>query len=226
MISDNLISVRQNIERSAQKAGRKPQDITLVCVTKEADVEEIRQAIAFGVSDIGENRVQDAVEKFSIIGQRARWHLIGHLQTNKVKKAVEIFDLIHSVDSFHLTESVSKEAAKINKIQDILIQVNASGEQSKFGVNPHETISLLRKIISLNNIRVLGFMTMAPLTGDRENIRFCFRKLKQLSEEARDMLIMTYKLQFIALSMGMSNDYQVAIEEGATMVRIGSAIFK
>ncbi|PJC46100.1 MAG: YggS family pyridoxal phosphate-dependent enzyme [Candidatus Omnitrophica bacterium CG_4_9_14_0_2_um_filter_43_12] len=227
MIEDNLRRLKQQISDIAAGSGRRPEDVVLVCVTKEASLGQIKQVIALGVSDIGENRAQDAAEKYTALGRIARWHFIGHLQTNKVKKVIEIFDLIHSVDSFHLAEAISKEAARINKIQDILIQINASGEQSKFGVDPHETIALLRKIISLNKIRVLGFMTIAPLTGDSESIRYCFRKLKELSEELKVFLPSAKdEGRKMILSMGMSNDYQIAIEEGATMVRIGSAIFK
>ena len=234
MIEDNLRRLKQQISDIAAGSGRRPEDVVLVCVTKEASLGQIKQVIALGISDIGENRVQDAVGKYNALrGVRdegrgtLRWHFIGHLQTNKVKNVIEIFDLIHSVDSFHLAETISKEAARINKIQDILIQINASGEQSKFGIDPHETIALLRKIISLNSIRVLGFMTIAPLTGDSENIRYCFRKLKELSEELKVFLPSAKdEGRKMILSMGMSNDYQIAIEEGATMVRIGSAIFK
>lgn len=216
MIQDNLALVRQNITDTAVRSGRKAQDITLVCVTKEAAIEQIRQAIACGVSDIGENRVQDAVKKYDVLGRLVKWHLIGHLQANKVKKAVEIFDLIHSVDSVNLAEAISKEAAKINKVQNILIQANISGEKTKFGIKPEETLSLINNILPLNNIKVLGLMTIAPLVSDPENARKYFRSLKELTD-ANNLDV---------LSMGMSNDYKIAIEEGATMVRIGSTIFK
>lgn len=253
MIKEKINIVRQNIARAARKSGRRPEDITLVCVTKEATIEQIRQAIACGITDIGENRVQDALAEYAAlrgtwdVGRGTlRWHFIGHLQTNKAKKAVEIFDLIHSVDSFHLAGAISKDAAGINKTQDILVQVNTSGEQSKFGVSPERTIALLKQMISLNNIRVLGLMTIAPLMDDPEEARPYFRKLKQLSEEIKDFLRVTNRPSTslgagepresaersesspkgTVLSMGMSQDYQVAIEEGATMARIGSAIFK
>ena len=211
-----MLAVRRNIERMVKVSGRRPADITLVCVTKQADAGRIAEALKCGVSDIGENRVQDAAEKYSILGSAARWHLIGHLQTNKVKKAVEIFDLIHSIDSFRLAEAVAKEAGKIGKTQDVLLEVNVSGEASKFGIKPGEALYLTRRIRALNNIRLLGFMTIAPLADNPENARPCFKRLRELSEEAG----------LNVLSMGMSQDYQVAIEEGATMVRIGSAIFK
>lgn len=234
MVKEKLAIVKHNIAQAAKKSGRRPEDITLVCVTKEATIEQARQAIACGITDIGENRVQDALVKYAALrgtmddGRGTiRWHFIGHLQTNKARKAVEIFDLIHSIDSFHLADGISKDAAKINKAQDILIQVNTSGEQSKFGVSPERTIALLKQMIPLNNIRVLGLMTIAPLTDDPEETRPYFRKLKQLSEKIKDFLRVTsHESAKTVLSMGMSQDYQVAVEEGATMVRIGSAIFK
>lgn len=222
-----MIAVRRNIEKAARISGRRPADITLVCVTKQAAIEQIKEAIACGITDIGENRVQDAAEKIIAVGARCcvplRWHLIGHLQTNKAKKAVEIFDLIHSIDSFHLAETVSKEAGKINKTQDILIEVNISKEESKFGVKPEETPPLIERIKALNNIRVLGLMTIAPLTDNPENARPCFRRLRDI---LRDVEAPQWGASTPQLSMGMSQDYQAAIEEGATMVRIGSAIFK
>ena len=228
--------VRRNIDEAAKRAGRRPEDIALVCVTKQASIEQIKEAIGLGITNIAENRVQDAVEKHEEIASVAslprndggvRWHLIGHLQTNKVKKAVEIFDLIHSVDSLRLAEEISKEAAKIGKVQDILIQVNTSGEETKFGITPEELKSLIVNIVRLNNINILGLMTIAPLVDDVEKARTNFRKLNELSEELKIFLRSTkYDVRTTALSMGMSNDYQVAIEEGATIVRIGSAIFK
>lgn len=231
MVKEKLAIVKHNIAQAAKKSGRRPEDITLVCVTKEATIEQARQAIACGITDIGENRVQDALEKYNRLVrselQTIKWHFIGHLQTNKARKAVEIFDLIHSVDSFHLADAISKDAAKINKAQDILIQVNVSGEQSKFGVSPERTIALLKQIISLSHIRVLGLMTITPLVDNPEKLRPYFRKLKQLSEEVKIFFLEPRtENREPALSMGMSQDYQVAVEEGATMVRIGSAIFK
>ena len=236
MIQDNLEVVRCNIAAAAIKSGRRPQDITLVCVTKEAAIDQIKEAAACGVIDIGENRIQDAAEKYKLLGAPAhqrtsaqvKWHLIGHLQTNKVKKAVEIFDLIHSVDSLRLAEEISKESAKIGKVQDILIQVNTSGEESKFGIAPEELKPLIDNIVILKNIRLLGLMTIAPLASDAEKARPYFRKLRELLSEVNSSLRAPLGLAMTAtqLSMGMSGDYQIAIEEGATMVRIGSAIFK
>jgi len=217
MIKENLASIRERIEKAAKSCDRDPASIKLIAVTKEADLDQIKEAIARGITDIGENRIQDAIGKYNVLGNTIKWHMIGHLQTNKVNKAVEIFDLIHSVDSLRLAEAISKEATKIDKTQDILVQVNASGEESKFGISPKEAKPLIEQIIALSNIRVLGLMTMAPFVDDPEETRPCFKKLKELSGEIAPAT---------ELSMGMSQDYEVAIQEGATMVRIGSAIFK
>jgi len=226
MIEENLNVVRKNIADSAKKAGKRPEDIAIICVTKKASIEQVKEAIACGITDIGENRIQNAVEKYNLLRSAAlKWHLIGHLQTNKVKKAVEVFDLIHSVDSLHIAEAISKEAAKINKTQDVLIQVNVSGEQSKFGIKPESAIDLIKQIVLLSNIRVLGLMTIGPLDSSPDDTRQCFRSLKKLFDNLNSLLV-THDSQLTTLSMGMSGDYQMAIEEGSTMVRIGSAIFK
>jgi pyridoxal phosphate enzyme (YggS family) len=224
VIEENLRLIKRNIAQAAERSGRKPEAITLVCVTKEANLSQAKDAIACGITDIGENRIQDAVAKYNSLADTVKWHLVGHLQSNKVKKAVEIFDLIHSVDSFLLAETISKAAAKINKRQDVLVQVNVSGEASKFGVESNKALVLIEQITALKNINVLGLMTIAPLVDDPGKTRACFRSLRMLRDritKSPNHLIS----QLSILSMGMSNDYQVAIEEGATMVRIGSAIF-
>lgn len=222
MVAENLKSVRQRILNACEKAGRSPKDIELICVTKEAAVEEIIEILALGEKNIGENRVQEAVSKYKAIGDKATWHLIGHLQTNKVKDAVKIFSLIHSVDSVRLAKEINEEAKKINKVQDILVEVNVSGEKTKFGVSPDETARLIKEIIIYPNINIKGLMTIAPETGGPEQVRPYFRKLRDLKDEINSKL----NTQYSILSMGMSNDFEVAIEEGANIVRIGRAIFK
>jgi len=217
MVADNLKNVTLKISRCCEKAGRPIASVKLICVTKTAGIDQINEAISCGCRDIGENRVQDAIAKYKAIGDKAIWHLIGHLQTNKVKDAVKIFSLIHSVDSVHLAKEVSKEAGKINKVQDILIQVNTSGEESKFGLAPAAADSFFNEIRLYPNINILGLMTIAPEVADPGIVRAYFRRLR----EVRDGI--SGKLQ--VLSMGMTNDFEVAIEEGATMVRIGRAIF-
>lgn len=223
MIADNLKDVTLRISRCCEKAGRAASSVRLVCVTKEADVTSIEEVLSLGVKDIGENRVQDAAAKHKSIGDKAIWHLIGHLQTNKAKDAVGIFSLIHSVDSLRLAGEISKESKKIGKAQDILIQVNTSGEESKFGIPPKDTVDFFKEVALYPNISISGLMTIAPEADDPEKARPFFRRLRELRDELKNLQLTTYKLQ---LSMGMTNDFEVAIEEGATMVRIGRAIFK
>jgi len=224
MIAENLKAVTQRISRSCDKSGRPKDAVKLVCVTKEATLSEIEEVLALGVKDIGENRVQDALVKYKAIGNRAIWHLIGHLQTNKVKDAVKIFSLIHSVDSVRLAREIDAQAKRIDKIQDILIQVNASGEASKFGVAPDEASKLFKEVALSPNISISGLMTIAPEVDDPEKARPCFRKLREIGEMLAEILDTRYEIR--DLSMGMTNDFEVAIEEGSTMVRVGRAIFK
>jgi pyridoxal phosphate enzyme (YggS family) len=222
MIADNLRDVTLRISRCCEKAGREPSSVKLVCVTKEAGMPQIEEVLRLGVMDIGENRVQDAVSKYGAIAGRANLHLIGHLQTNKVKDAVKISALIHSVDSLRLADKISQEAGKIGKTQDILVQVNTSGEESKFGVAPDGAINLFRKAVLYPNINILGLMTIAPEAGDPDTVRPFFRRLRELRDELQGLKLTARSLQ---LSMGMTGDLETAIEEGATIVRIGRAIF-
>ena len=193
----------------------------LICVTKQASIEQMEEALAAGATVFGENRVQDALKKYEIIGDKVKWNLIGHLQTNKAKDAVKMFSLIHSVDSLHLAEEIDKQAAKINKTQDILIQVSTSGEESKFGIRPEEVDDLLKKLLAYRHISIKGFMTIAPEVDDPEAVRPYFRALREL----RDRVNQSFNTQYRVLSMGMTNDFEIAIEEGSTMVRVGRAIF-
>lgn len=183
----------------------------------------IREAIGAGISDIGENRVQDAVSKFAEIGGAVRWHLVGHLQTNKVRDAVRIFSLIHSVDSIRLAEAIDKEAGKAGKKQDALMQVNVSGEESKFGMRPEDANDFLKKVLLYPNIVIRGLMTIAPDDKNPESARPYFRALREL----RDRIRASHGGldNFTMLSMGMTGDFRVAVEEGATHVRVGRAIF-
>lgn len=224
MIADNLESVRQRIRRSCEKAGRSPEGVQLVCVTKEASVEEIEEVLRLGINIIGENRVQDAALKYKVIGDKASWHLVGHLQTNKVKDAVKIFSLIHSVDSTKLAKEIDAQAGKINKRQDILVQVNASGEGTKFGIKPEEALNFFKEISLYPNIIIKGLMTIAPETDDVGLIRLCLRRLRELRDRIYKSQITNHKP--LLLSMGMTSDFEVAIEEGSDMVRIGRAIFR
>jgi pyridoxal phosphate enzyme (YggS family) len=226
MIRDKLNSVLKRMEAAAVKSGSDRSGIVLVCVTKEAGVKEASEAIQAGATDIGENRVQDAVAKYEALDRRdgIRWHLIGHLQTNKVKKALRIFDMIHSVDSLRLAEEIQKEAEKISKMQSILIEVNVSGEAAKYGVSPESLEDLIKSIRGMKNLMLLGLMTMAPYSGNPEDARPHFRRLRELRDSLSSYNCDNIEMKH--LSMGMSGDFEVAIEEGADIVRIGSAIFK
>jgi PLP dependent protein len=217
MIAENIRSVTQRITRCCEKVGRPPADVRLICVTKTASADRIEEVLGLGITSLGENRVQDALLKYSNIGDRAEWHLIGHLQTNKVKEAVKIFSLIHSVDSVRLAKDIDKEAGKIGKRQDLLVQVNVSGEESKFGIESAAAIDFIKDISVYPNINIKGLMTIAPEVDDPEKVRPCFRALRELKDKIGNLPI---------LSMGMTNDFEVAIEEGSNMVRIGRAIFQ
>jgi len=222
MIAENLKSVTRRISRCCEKTGRSVGEVELVCVTKMAAIEQMEEALAAGVKVFGENRVQDAQVKHKAIGDRVSWHLIGHLQTNKAKDAVRIFSLIHSVDSLHLAEEIDKQASRLGKIQDILVQVNTSLEASKFGIRSGEAGALLKQLALYRNISVKGLMTIAPEVVDHETVRPYFRELREL----KDKMNSTLNTQYRILSMGMTNDFEVAIEEGSTMVRVGRAIFR
>ncbi len=223
MIAENLKSVTQRIAKCCDKTGKPVSDVKLVCVTKSVDIERIRAALGLGVAILGENRVQEAVAKYRLLSAKAEWHLIGHLQTNKVKDAVGIFNLIHSVDSIRLAAEIDKEARKAGKVQDALIEVNVSEEPAKYGVRPADLPIIIKEIIVYNNISIKGLMAMAPETYDPEKARPYFCRLRQLRDEIVKSKICPLELG--TLSMGMSGDFEVAIEEGSNMVRIGRAIF-
>ena len=223
MISENIQAVKERIRRTAEKSSRSDLGIKLICVTKGATIPQIEEALAAGITEIGENYVQDAEAKFRTIEFRANWHLIGHLQTNKVKPAVRIFDYIHSVDSLKLAEEISRRSAGQLDPKRILIEVKTSEEATKTGVLPEHTLPLIEKIAELPNVRVIGLMTMAPHTEDPESSRPYFQRMKKLSLLISGKMIKNVNLQY--LSMGMSQDFEVAIDEGANMLRIGHAIF-
>jgi len=220
-IRENLARVLAKIEAAARRAGRDPADVQLVAVTKNRPVEQIREVLECGPYVLGENRVQEALAKIPQLPPETVWHLIGHLQRNKAKFAVRHFALIHSLDSLRLAEALQRTAEAQDRTVEVLLEVNISGEASKFGLSPDEVEPLLAEIArSLDRLKVRGLMTMAPYVEDPETVRPVFRGLRQL----RDRLAGEgYDLPH--LSMGMTNDYEVAVEEGATMVRIGTAIF-
>jgi len=222
-IESNLGSVRTRIASAARRGGRDPDDILLVAVTKTVGLQEILYAADLGVEVIGENRVREALAKHGRVGDRVKWHMVGHLQRRKVRDAVRIFDYIHSVDGLALAEEIDRRCAAAGKTMPILFEVNVSGEETKFGLAPDETLSVIQQASVLEHIRIEGLMTMAPLLPDPEEARPCFRELARLAEslEREDIPNVTMK----HLSMGMTNDFAVAIEEGSTMVRVGTAIF-
>lgn len=224
MLQDNLKTLNSRIFEAARRVQRNPKDITLVCVTKNIDIPIIEEIISLGIKDIGENRVQEALNKFSVFQHRFNWHLIGHLQTNKAKKAALIFDLIHSLDSLDLAESLNKAGQSIKKIINVLVQINTSEEKTKFGLKANKTISFVKKMTSFKNLKVLGLMTMAPILKNPEQARPFFRRLRELKEKIISQNIKNLEMKY--LSMGMSQDFEVAIEEGANIIRVGTAIFK
>jgi len=223
VVKANLEKINERIRKAALKVNRNSGEIKLVAVTKTATIEQIKEAISAGVKIIGENKVQEAKEKYQILTGGIEWHLVGHLQTNKVKYAIEIFDLIHSVDSIKLAKEIDKRSLQFGKITNVLIEVNVSGEETKYGIRPEEAEIFLGEISKFSVIRVRGLMTIAPIVKHKEEVRPYFKKLKELSEKIRNKNIKSVKMDY--LSMGMSDDFEVAIEEGANMVRIGRGIF-
>ncbi len=221
MIEEKIHIVRQKIETACEKSGRKISDVKLIAVSKNHTTGNILEALNFGIKDFGENKAQELQRKAEKINDDLRWHFVGHLQTNKVKYVIKSADYIHSVDSVKLAAEISKRAAKENKTQKILLEVNTSGEESKFGLqNEEELFKLTEECRSLENVELHGLMTMAPYTEDESVIRKSFASLRQ----AKDKLNSS-GFDLGELSMGMTNDYETAIEEGATMIRIGTAIF-
>lgn len=223
MIADNIFKIRQRIRESCLKVGRNPDEVTIVAVTKMVPVDKIKEAVNSGIVDIGENKVQELLEKRNSI-ENVRWHFVGHLQTNKVKYLIDFVHLIHSVDSLKLAFEIDKRARKINRFVDVLIEVNTSGEKTKYGVKPDEVVGLVKQISeSCDFVRIKGLMTVAAFLPNPEDVRPMFRLLRELKDEIAKFNFKNVEMEH--LSMGMSNDFEVAVEEGATLVRIGTAIF-
>lgn len=225
-ISQNISIVKHNISTAINKRNanlNRSEHVKLVAVTKNHPISAINDALEAGVSAIGENRVQEALNKYPEIGEKAEWHLLGHLQTNKVRQALPIFNLIHSVDSEHLAIEINRVAEKLGKIQDILIQVNVAAEESKFGISPDKLFKFSSFVANLKHIKLRGLMTIAPFFENIEDTRPIFRKTHRMFMELRELDIPNTDIKW--LSMGMTNDYVIAVEEGANLVRIGTAIF-
>lgn len=223
MIAENLEKLKERINSACQRVGRNSEGITLVCVTKTVGIAQINKVLNCGISDVGENYVQEALAKSKQLKEldlktHINWHMVGHLQKNKAKYAVRLFNLIHSIDSFDLAVEVDRCAQKIGKRVDVLIQVDTSGESSKFGLSPLELRNSISDMGNLPNLRIKGLMTIAPFSDNPEASRPFFRKLRLLKEEIN-------KPPLTTLSMGMTQDFEVAIEEGTNILRIGRAIF-
>ncbi len=221
-IKETLESVNEKIQAACMRSGRQPDEITLIAVSKTFPPEVILQAYNAGIRIFGENRPQELRDKATALPEDIDWHFIGHLQTNKIKYVVPTARLVHSVDSLKLAEALEAFAAKKNLTVDVLLEVNTSGEISKFGFKPQETLAAMEKVMPLNHLNVRGLMTIGPLTEDRALIRAAFASLRDLAQKAKDQF---GPQSATILSMGMSGDFEIAIEEGATHIRLGSAIF-
>ncbi len=221
LIAENLKAVKARIAAAARRVGRDPAAVRLVAVSKTIPPERLREAVAAGQRLFGENYLQEARQKIDILGRDLDWHLVGRLQSNKARGAVELFDLIHSVDRFKLAQALDQAAARLGKVQDILIQVDLGAEITKFGAAPQEVPELLERVAGLPHLRVAGLMTLPPWFADPEAVRPYFKTLHDLRERWRA----ASGLALPELSMGMSGDFEVAVEEGATLVRVGTAIF-
>lgn len=222
-VNENIRAIRAKIERAAIRSGRNADEVTLVAVTKNQQLDAIKQVLQAGIIDIAENRSQELVSKKEALEGRINWHFIGHLQRNKVKYIIPFVYLIQSVDSMALAREISAAAERINRVQDVLLEVNVSGEATKDGFSPDEVSQALDELVFLDNVRVKGLMMMAPFVDDVELTRPHFAKLKKLYGSISSRQERNIEMQY--LSMGMSNDFEVAIEEGSNMVRIGTAIF-
>ncbi len=223
-IKENLSSIRQNVDDCSKRANRESEEITILAVTKTVDVDAVLEAIDNGVTDVGENKPQELSRKYETIGDKVNWHLIGSLQTNKVKYIIDKVHMIHSLDRQALCEEIQKRAEQINKTINCLVQVNMSKEESKHGLDESDVIEFINHVsVNYKNIQIKGLMTMAPFSENEEEVRKVFKGLKQLAIEIDKMNISNVSMK--SLSMGMSNDYEIAIEEGSNIVRIGTSIF-
>lgn len=229
MVKEKLLRCKEIIKGAAVKSGISEGDVSIVAVTKGVSLPLMCEAVDEGVLDIGENRIQEALPKYvslndysANLDRKINWHMVGHLQSNKVKAAVKMFDLIHSVDSFSLAEEINKASENLGKVQDILMQVNVSGEESKFGFSPEDAEKNVDKIKSLRNISLKGLMTIAPFSDNPQDSRVFFKSLREM----RDRLNKARGYDMKILSMGMTDDFEVAVEEGSNMLRLGRALFK
>ncbi|KPJ61674.1 MAG: hypothetical protein AMJ46_00950 [Latescibacteria bacterium DG_63] len=222
-LTARLQSLHERVELAASRVGRSASDVTVVAVVKTVPVPLIEEAIEAGITHIGENRVQEASQKFESIGRKVTWHMVGHLQRNKVKRALEIFDVIQSVDSVRLARAISERALATQRVADVFLEVNTSGEETKYGFRPGELCAAAEQICQLDGLRVRGLMTVGPFVEDAEEVRRSFVLLRGLRDKISALGLTNVETN--VLSMGMTSDFEVAIEEGATMIRVGTAIF-
>jgi len=223
MLKDNLKNVEENIKAACERAGRKREEVTLIAVSKTKPVSMLQEIYDCGIRNFGENKVQEICEKREQLPGDIKWHMIGHLQRNKVKYIIGDVELIHSVDTYRLAEEINIQAKKIHRIVPVLVEVNIAGESTKFGISGEETLQLVEEISKLENIRIKGLMTIAPFVENPEENRPYFQKIKKIAVDIAGKNIDNVSMDI--LSMGMTGDYMVAIEEGATMVRVGTGIF-
>jgi len=230
MVKENISKVKGRISSICSKINRDPESITIVAVSKGKSTQEIEEAAECGIIDIGENKVQEALSKYNELYAKRytlnaiKWHMLGHLQRNKVRDAVKIFDLIQSVDSLRLAQAINEEAAKIGKIQDILVEIKTSPEESKTGLKTEEAIEVAEDIAKMKNLNLKGLMTIAPIVDNPEKTRPYFKMLRELRDKINGLTTNDYQLT--TLSMGMTDDFEIAIEEGSSMVRLGRAVFE
>ncbi len=222
-IDENVATINARVRAAAIRSGRNPEGIKIIGVSKTVSPEKIKEAFNCGITDFGENRVQELCEKYDILDIECDWHMVGHLQTNKVKYILDKVSMIHSLDRIELATEIQKRAEKANRQIDALVQVNIAAEDTKFGISPDEAAAFINEISRMGNIRVKGLMTIAPMTTNPEDVRWVFASLRNLLVDIRNENIDNIYMD--CLSMGMSNDFEVAIEEGANMVRIGTSLF-
>jgi pyridoxal phosphate enzyme (YggS family) len=224
MIHANVDTIRRRISGACERVGRTPDEVTLVAVSKTFSAEAVREAVRAGVTDVGENYVQELLAKREQLApEEIRWHFVGHLQSNKVRHIAPWITLIHAVDNLGVAQEIDRRAARAGRVIDFLVEVNTTGEETKFGVSPDTTVSFLRSLNGLAHVRVAGLMTIGPFLPDPEGSRPMFRTLRQLRDETRALGQANVTMQH--LSMGMTGDFEVAVEEGATLIRIGTALF-
>lgn len=223
-IKENIDGILSRIAKACERSGRNPEDITLIAVSKTVDADKARKAVESGIINLGENRVQELVDKYEKLSDiEVKWHMIGHLQKNKVKYIIDKVELIHSVESIELASEINKRALKNNLKANVLVELNIGEEESKFGISEENVYDFVKSLEQFENINVLGLMTVAPYAEDPEEIRWVFKKMKVIFDKISSMNIKNSNMKF--LSMGMTNDFEIAIEEGANIIRIGTALF-